>query len=349
MSDTKKTVVHIRWMILRDLPKVVEIEQLSSDDAWNEKKMLNSMRQRNVIGLIASSVSPDNEQILGFIVYELNKRTIDVLKFCVDPPARRSKVGSQMIERLQSKLQNLRRTRIRINLERENGDARAFLEKHGFTEIIDDDVNDVAKNARLMEYRLPGSTDEPEEEVAASTDTAITEVVTLPEPEDPQPIVKPPRERVNDDVHVRWMIRMDMPEVMQIEMAGFSSPWEQERLMAHLMQRNCIGMSAELDPKGRQKIVGFMVYELHEGRLHLLNIAVHPDHRRIGMGRLLMEKLKGKLSAQRRTRISIELREENPVAEAFLTRMDFTKVDSIEGHTRLREGATLLEFHMLIV
>ena len=66
-------------------------------------------------------------------------------------------------------------------------------------------------------------------------------------------------------VHIRWMIRRDMPEVLDIESESFEFPWSEDDFIRCLRQRNCIGMVAELD----DQVVGFMIYELHKTRLHI--------------------------------------------------------------------------------
>ena len=101
-------------------------------------------------------------------------------------------------------------------------------------------------------------------------------------------------------VHIRWMIRRDMPEVLAIEHASFEFPWCEEEFLRVLRQRNCIGMVAEYG----ERVVGFMIYELHKNKLHVLNFAVHPEFRRQGVGRQMVAKLVGKLSSHRRTRIA---------------------------------------------
>ena len=50
-------------------------------------------------------------------------------------------------------------------------------------------------------------------------------------------------------VHIRWMIRRDMPEVLQIEAASFEFPWLEDDFIRCLRQRNCIGMVAEYDDR----------------------------------------------------------------------------------------------------
>jgi len=102
-------------------------------------------------------------------------------------------------------------------------------------------------------------------------------------------------------VHIRWMIRRDMPEVLNIEGRSFDWPWLEEGFIKCLRQRNCIGMVAEY----QEKVVGYMIYELHKNKLHVLNFATHPEFRHRKVATQMVDKLlKGKLGKRRR---SIEL------------------------------------------
>lgn len=123
-------------------------------------------------------------------------------------------------------------------------------------------------------------------------------------------------------VHIRWMIRRDMPEILEIEKQSFEFPWNDNDFVRSLRQRNCIGMVAECD----DRIVGFMIYELHKTRLHILNFAVHPDHRRNGIGEKMTSKLVSKLSSQKRTRILLEVRETNLMAQVFFRKVGFRAI-----------------------
>jgi ribosomal-protein-alanine N-acetyltransferase len=123
-------------------------------------------------------------------------------------------------------------------------------------------------------------------------------------------------------VHIRWMIRRDMPEVLQTEQDSFEYSWTEEDFLRCLRQRNCIGMVAEQG----EKVVGFMIYELHKAKLHILNFAVHPQMRRVGIGAQMVSKLIGKLSSHRRTRITLEVRETNLAAQLFFRYQDFKAV-----------------------
>jgi ribosomal-protein-alanine N-acetyltransferase len=125
--------------------------------------------------------------------------------------------------------------------------------------------------------------------------------------------ITPPR------VHIRWMIRRDMERVLDIEQGSFEFPWSEDEFVRCLRQRNCIGMVAEQG----DRVLGFMIYELHKTRLHILNFAVDQSRRRQGVGVQMVQKLVSKLSSQRRTRLSLEVRETNLAAQLFFQKAGF--------------------------
>jgi ribosomal-protein-alanine N-acetyltransferase len=142
-------------------------------------------------------------------------------------------------------------------------------------------------------------------------------------------------------VHIRWMIRRDMPAVLGIENRCFEFAWNEDDFIRCLRQRNCIGMVAEED----DKVVGFMIYELHKNRLHILNFAVHPDHRRTGIGNAMINKLLGKLSHERRNRIMLEVRETNLEAQLFFKSIGFKAISVLRDfYDDTVEDAYLMQF-----
>lgn len=144
------------------------------------------------------------------------------------------------------------------------------------------------------------------------------------------------------------MIRRDMQDIHRIENALFcDQAWTEEDFVRCLRQRNCIGMTAE---NYEGDIVGYMIYELHRTRLHLLNFAVDPGYHRKGIGRQMIGKLVAKLSHQRRTKIVTEVRESNLSALYFFKSMGFLAVGLLKdyyqepGH-ECDDDAILLEYY----
>ncbi|WP_437231187.1 ribosomal protein S18-alanine N-acetyltransferase [Planctomicrobium sp. SH661] len=130
------------------------------------------------------------------------------------------------------------------------------------------------------------------------------------------------------EVQIRWLIRRDMPEVLRIEQSSFGSPWSDEDFLCCLRQRNCIGMVAEHN----HQILGFMIYELHKSRLHILNFAVAPETRKQGVGSQMIMRLVDKLSQQRRNEIILEVRESNLDAQLFFKKQNFKAVCVLRRH-----------------
>jgi ribosomal-protein-alanine N-acetyltransferase len=129
-------------------------------------------------------------------------------------------------------------------------------------------------------------------------------------------------------VRIRYMIRRDMPAVLAIEAQVFEFPWLEDDFIRSLQQRNCIGMVADYE----DRVVGFMLYELHKSRIHVLNFAVTDDFRRCGVGSQMIVKLSAKLSPQRRTCIILEVRETNLAAQLFFRENGFRAVSVLRDH-----------------
>ncbi len=104
------------------------------------------------------------------------------------------------------------------------------------------------------------------------------------------------KERLN--VHCRWLIRRDMPELNAIE-ATLPEPLLEADLLDALRNRNVIGMVAEIG----DRVLGYMVYEMHKAKLEIFRLAVHPDYRRRGVGSQMVAKMVSKLSSHRRQRL----------------------------------------------
>ncbi len=142
-------------------------------------------------------------------------------------------------------------------------------------------------------------------------------------------------------VHIRWMTRRDMAEVLDIEGRCFQFPWTEEDFVRFLRQRNCIGMVAEHD----DRVVGFMLYELHQTRIHVLNFSVAPEYQGRGVGSQMVATLIAKLSTQQRSRIVLGVRETNLAAQLFFRACGFQAVAVLRSfYEDTPEDAYLMQF-----
>lgn len=150
---------------------------------------------------------------------------------------------------------------------------------------------------------------------------------------------------IKQTVHIRWMIRRDLPSVMGIESTSFEFPWTEDEFVRCLRQRDCIGMVAEY----AEQVVGFMVYELQKTRIHVLSFAVHPEYRRQSVGSAMVQKLVSKLAYQRRNRIILEVRETNLAAQLFFKSLGFRATGVLRNfYEDSTEDAFLMQFRSMV-
>jgi ribosomal-protein-alanine N-acetyltransferase len=128
-------------------------------------------------------------------------------------------------------------------------------------------------------------------------------------------------------VTTRWMIRVDIPKVMEIECYhSFYSerfePIEELELIRLLKERSTVGIVILLN----DEVVGYMIYELRKDHLNLLRLVIHPEYEGHRYGETLINKLKGKLSKERRTAVHTRVDDWNVDALNFLKRLDFKYV-----------------------
>lgn len=76
------------------------------------------------------------------------------------------------------------------------------------------------------------------------------------------------------------------------------------------------------------RVAGYLIYELGNTHIYILNLSVHPDYQGTGVGSMLLDHLKRAELKGDRTQIQCDVRESNLVAQKFLAKNGFkaTKV-----------------------
>jgi ribosomal-protein-alanine N-acetyltransferase len=139
-------------MVRRDMPRVYEIEKRSYEHPWCDDDFIRCLRQRNTIGMVAE----EDGIVVGFMIYESHARHIHVVSFTVDPECRREGIGTAMMDKLKSKLEQFKRNRITLDVRETNLGAQLFFKKQGLeaTKVLKDHYDDVTEDAYHMEYSL---------------------------------------------------------------------------------------------------------------------------------------------------------------------------------------------------
>jgi ribosomal-protein-alanine N-acetyltransferase len=140
------------------------------------------------------------------------------------------------------------------------------------------------------------------------------------------------------DVHyqIRPASAADLGAVAEIERAVFTDPWAATAFQPLLGPGAWVAVHAD----GLAGYV-FARHALDEGEI--LNLAVHPQHRRAGVGRALVEQVFAALGRAGVARVFLEVRESNQAGRAFYTRLGFTAVGRRRGYyVQPREDALVL-------
>ncbi len=143
----------IRWMVRRDYPDVYRIESNSFEFPWSDDDFLEHLRQRNCIGMVAEY----RHTIIGYMVYELHRSRLNIVRFAVHPEFRRQRVGWAMIERLRDKLIQQDRHELLVEVRERNLDAQQFFRSQGFkaVSILREHYEDTDEDCYVMQYKLP--------------------------------------------------------------------------------------------------------------------------------------------------------------------------------------------------
>lgn len=150
----EKPRIRIRWLIRRDMAEVMEIENQSFGHAWSEEDFLICLRERGVIGMVAEHA--ETCEILGFMIYQLDKERLHILSLAVDPKWMRLEVGTQMIRRLIDKLSQQRRKELVTIVRETNLQAQLFFRSLGFKAVatLRRYYEQTTEDGYRMRYRL---------------------------------------------------------------------------------------------------------------------------------------------------------------------------------------------------
>lgn len=107
------------------------------------------------------------------------------------------------------------------------------------------------------------------------------------------------------------MTAADIENVIAIERASFQFPWSTRFFLDELQVDCARSILAEVD--GR--IVGYVLFWFLPEEVDIHNIAVHPDFRRQGIGRLLLEQVVDAARRQERLRVTLDVRFSNAPAQ----------------------------------
>ena len=140
------------------------------------------------------------------------------------------------------------------------------------------------------------------------------------------------------EVTLRPFVAADLPAVLEIEQISFPSPWKPEVFLNELHNPYARLMVAER----KSRVVGYFCRWLVADEVHILDIAVHPDHRCRGVGKVLLKEILDEARGCGACSASLEVRVSNLPAIALYQSLGFSQVSTRRRYYENGEDALLL-------
>jgi [ribosomal protein S18]-alanine N-acetyltransferase len=115
------------------------------------------------------------------------------------------------------------------------------------------------------------------------------------------------------------MTTADIEKVIAIERSSFPFPWSTRFFLDELKVDCARSFLAEVD----ERIVGYVLFWILPEEVDIHNIAVHPDFRRQGIGRLLLEQVVAAARRLGRLRVTLDVRFSNAPAQNLYRKFGF--------------------------
>jgi [ribosomal protein S18]-alanine N-acetyltransferase len=136
-----------------------------------------------------------------------------------------------------------------------------------------------------------------------------------------------------DLMRLRKMRTSDLPAVMFIENANYQFPWSEAIFQDCLRVNYSCWICEESD-----KILGFSIVSIAVGEAHILNINVHPDEQKQGVGRKMLTNLIEVARSKNAETIFLEVRPSNAGAIALYMSMGFNEIGIRKGYYPAENG-----------
>lgn len=120
-------------------------------------------------------------------------------------------------------------------------------------------------------------------------------------------------------VLIREMWEQDIPSIGLIERMSFSTPWSEYSFLAEIHKPNSIAKAAVLD----NIIIGYICIEQVLDEAHILNLAVHPEYRNMGIATMLVSHIMEELRIKECRFIYLEVRASNHIAQMLYKSFGF--------------------------
>ncbi len=155
------------------------------------------------------------------------------------------------------------------------------------------------------------------------------------------PPLDPPAPGEGGDLRIRPARSADLPHVLEVEAASFSTPWSAAAFQA-LLRRKQVAFLV-LEEAEPPRVVGHGVLWWFDHEAEVANVAVAPGWRGRGAGGRLLDALLGRAQEVGATQVFLEVRASNHPAQRLYRSRGFREVGvRRDYYARPREDARVL-------
>lgn len=140
-------------------------------------------------------------------------------------------------------------------------------------------------------------------------------------------------------IRLEKMARCHVAQVAELEKICFSAPWSENSVASELTNP----LSLWLVATDGETVAGYIGSQSVEGEADMMNVAVHPDYRRQGVGKMLVDGLVEALKEKGVHSLSLEVRRSNQSAIRLYEKTGFAQAGLRRNYYRNpKEDALIL-------
>ena len=144
-------------------------------------------------------------------------------------------------------------------------------------------------------------------------------------------------------IELRRLGLADLRAIEEIERRSYPTPWSRSMFAGELAKPSSVCLGAFEAEGEHGALCGYLIVSRYVDAWHVMNVAVHPDHRARGIATMLLERLFALTADDERRGYTLEVRVSNETAIRLYERLGFQGRGIRRGYyTDNREDALIM-------
>ncbi len=147
-------------------------------------------------------------------------------------------------------------------------------------------------------------------------------------------------------IKIRDASSRDLPQIIEIERLAFDHPWSRDSFLRELSLPFSRTIVATTSNGLSEVIAGYLCRWLVADECHILNVAVDPDTRRVGVGARLMDDAIAEARREKARFVTLEVRRSNLPARSLYRKLHFEERRLRKNYYGSGEDAIVMELRL---